>query len=41
MEKESFRIEVIKEFKEEDKCGADACATNIKNLFPGKQRAFI
>lgn len=40
-EKESFRIKVMKEFKEEKKRGANAGVGNTENLFPRKQGAFI
>lgn len=32
-EEESFRIKVLKEFKEEKKCGANAGVGNTENLF--------
>ena len=40
-EKESFRIKVMKEFKEEKKCGVNAGVGNTENLFPRKQGTFI
>ena len=40
-EKENFRIEVVREFKEEGKCGANSYMGTTMNLSPEKQGTFI